>query len=314
MKPEGDDVDIRKTRGLRRDLRGWLREPMIHFTAIATALFLSWHVLRSSLTARPDRLVISSGQVERAITIFSATHLRLPTAEERRELIEGEIKTQVYCREAIALGLDRNDEIIQRRLEQKVRFVTEDTFRPTAPTEAELQRFFDERTTVRLPGPAVSFSQIYFNPQLHKNPDAEAAALITRLEARDGRLDYAVCGDVLPIPNDFEAVLLTDVAKLFGAGFADTLRGQPTGRWTGPIRSGFGVHVVLIRKREEAIPSSLADMRESALREWQNSRRAQANSDIYRRMRAKYEILVEMPSLRGTAVALSPSKRSDSDK
>jgi hypothetical protein len=260
------------------------------------ALFLAWSLVEDRVAPPQNRIVITAQQVERATDYFYQTHLRLPDPDELQPLIEDEIQTEVEFREGQALGLDRDDEIIRRRVKQKLEFMTEDVIDQAKPGDAVLQKYLDDHRDRFGAGPSFVFSQIYLDPSRHGDHlAADAEKLLARLNTGDGRLDYGADSDTLPVPNDFEATALPDVTAMFGTEFATALPKQATGKWIGPIRSGYGLHLVLVRAVKQGRPPELAEMRDQVLREYQAERRVEANLEAYRRMRAKYVITVQVP-------------------
>ncbi len=277
-------------------LRALAREPLVHFLVLGAALFLAWPLVSGVVSPPSNQIVIGAGQMRRAVEIFSKTHARPPNEQELAQLVEQEIQTEVEFREGLALGLDRDDEIIRRRIAQKLRFMVQDVVDQATPSDAELQRFLDAHAADFGAEPRFAFSQIYLNPDRHgASLDADATRLMARLNAPDGRLNYGVDSDVLPVPNDFEAIPLHNIASMFGDDFAASLADLPAGRWAGPIRSGYGVHLVLLREKRPGEPPLLANVRPALLREWQSARRVEANAQAYTRMRAKYVVRVEWP-------------------
>ena len=280
----------------RSRVRVWLTEPLLQFTVLGGALFLAWPLIADKVAPPQNRIVITAQQVQRATDYFYQTHLRLPDPDELQPLIEDEIQTEVEFRQGLALGLDRDDEIIRRRIKQKLEFMTEDVIDQAKPTDAVLQAYLDDHRDQFGAGPSVVFSQIYLDPSRHGDHlAADAAKLLARLNAGDGRLDYGVDSDTLPVPNDFEATALPDVTAMFGTDFAAALPKQPVGHWSGPIRSGYGIHLVLVRTVEPGKPPELAEVRDKVLREYQAERRVEANLEAYQKMRAKYAISVQLP-------------------
>jgi parvulin-like peptidyl-prolyl isomerase len=71
------------------------------------------------------------------------------------------------------------------------------------------------------------------------------------------------------------------------------------GRWTGPVESGYGVHLVLVRERTEGGLPELPDVREVVRREWLAARRREANAAFLRRLREKYTVIVGRPQWAG---------------
>jgi hypothetical protein len=279
---------------------------------IGGGLFLAWPLISDKVAPPQNRIVISAGQMQRAIDYFYQTHLRLPDPDELQPLVEEEIQTEVEFREGVALGLDRDDEIIRRRIKQKLDFMTDDIADQAKPDDKALQGFLDQHREAFGASEEIVFSQIYLNPDRHvATLDADAARLLTHLNSSDGRLDYGVDSDVLPVPNDFEATPLDTIVGMFGAEFADTLARQPVGHWVGPIRSGYGLHLVLVREVRQGKPPQLAEVRDQVLREWQAARRAEANQEAYRRMRAKYAISVQMPQTIAPSQGSAPPNVAD---
>lgn len=286
-----------------RALPGILRDPLVHFVVLGTALFLIWPFIADRVAPSPNEIVISQGELQRAIEVFHKTHLRAPDPPELDALVEDEVRAEVYYREGLALGLDRDDEIIRRRIAQKVQFMTQDLIHEDKPSDAELQRFLDLHRAEFGAEPQIAFSQVYLNPDRHRDGmESHAARLLARLNARDGRLDYAADSDPLPVPNDFELTPLPTIATVFGDEFSKALAAQPSGRWVGPVRSGFGAHLVLLRDRREGAAPDLAHIRDVVLRKWQATRREEENRAVYLRMRAGYVVKVEaLPPAVGSA-------------
>lgn len=280
----------------RGRLRAALREPLVHFLVLGAALFLAWPLMSGRVAPPPNQIVISAGQMQRAVDIFVKTNQRLPTAAEMSNLAEQEIQTEVEYREGLALGLDRDDEIIRRRIAQKLRFMVQDIVDQSAPSDAELQRFLDTHANDFGAEPQFAFSQVYLNPDRHgASLPQDAAKLLTRLNTSDGRLNYGVDSDVLPVPNDFEATPLHSIAGIFGDAFAQALASQKPGAWVGPVPSGYGMHLVLVRQIIPASAPRLRDVRAAVLREWSSAKRVEMNARTYQHMRAKYDIRVDMP-------------------
>ncbi len=276
----------------------------MQFTVLGGALFLAWPLVADKVAPPQNKIVISARQMQRAIDYFYQTHLRQPDPDELQPLIESEIQTEVEFREGIALGLDRDDEIIRRRIQQKLEFMTEDVADQAKPSDGELQKYLNDHSDEFGAEPQFVFSQVYLDPSRHAGNIAEDAnRLLARLNAGDGRLDYGVDSDTLPVPNDFEATPLHDVTAMFGSEFAAALPQQPVGRWAGPIRSGYGLHLVLVRAVKPGKAPELADIRDQVIREFQSDRRTAANLEAYRKMRAKYAISVQLPPTPAAGVA-----------
>jgi hypothetical protein len=106
-----------------KNIRTLWREPLIHFLVIGTGLFLLFELTQPPRGDMPERIVVSNSQVEQLDAQFSRTWLRPPTTAEFTGLIDNFVRDEVYYREALALGLDRDDPFIRRRMRQKLEFL-----------------------------------------------------------------------------------------------------------------------------------------------------------------------------------------------
>ena len=116
----------------------------------------------------------------------------------------------------------------------------------------------------------------------------------------DASLDLYAVGDRLLLDREFRDVPLREVRALFGLEFAQALPGLEVGRWTGPLRSGYGAHLVVVDELTPGHLPDLAEIRAQVLREWQNSAKERALADFYATMRLRYEVRVEWPEVEAT--------------
>ena len=273
-----------------------LREPLVHFLLLGTGLFLLFSIVGDSEESRIDRIDVSTGQVEQLIEGWTRTWQRPPTDEELEGLIEDYIREEVYYREALAMGLDRDDTIVRRRLRQKLEFFTDDLVAAVDPTEEELKAYLNENADAfRVPS-RVSFQQIYFNRDRRGDQAMrDAESLLARLHGASSHIDTAALGDSLMLPGDYELISEDEIVRQMGSQFAAALTDIPVGRWAGPVESAYGLHLVLIRERQPGSLPALAEVREAVEREWRNARRKEANEAFYRGLRDRYEVSIERP-------------------
>ena len=164
-----------------------LREPLLHFAVLGFALFVGYHWLAGG-TSSGDRIVITQGRIEQLAAGFNAIHQRMPTKTELDGMIEESVREEVYSREAIAMGLDRDDTIIRRRLMTKLQFLSEDTAPAAEPTDAELQAYLDAHAADFRIESRYTLTHVYLDPQRHGDHlDADAQALVAQLPRRSRR-------------------------------------------------------------------------------------------------------------------------------
>jgi hypothetical protein len=275
-------------------LRKILREPLLHFLVLGAGLFVLFGAVGEP-EQQPDRIVVSAAKVENLAELFRRTWRRPPTAAELDGLVEDHIEEEILYREALALGLEQDDIVIRRRLRQKMEFISEDLAAQAEPTQDELQTFLAAHPERFREPSRVSFAQVYLSPD-RRGEDAwsDAERLLVALDA--GRSDPAEAGDPFLLEQDYRELAVHDVERLFGQAFAARVAELPVGRWSGPVESGYGLHLVLVHERSPARLPDLAEVRDALANEWRGARREEANRAFYEGLRARYEVSVERPA------------------
>ena len=286
----------------------WLREPLVHFLALGVGLFLLFALVGGSDGDRTDRIEVSAAQVELLAEGFARTWQRPPSPQELRGLIDEHVRDEIYYREALAMGLDRDDTIIRRRMRQKLEFFTDDMLAAVEPDEDVLRDYLAENQAKFLVAGTVSFEHIYFNSDQRGDAAAgDAERLRNRLEAGDSELGIEKLGDRLPLPRKYSSEPTDRVGARFGSRFAEQLAGLPVGEWAGPIESGFGLHLVLVQERQPGEVPAFEEIRETVEREWRAEEREKAKEAFFEALRERYEVIVggagAMPDADGTPEA-----------
>jgi len=281
-------------------MRTWLREPLLHFLLLGSALFVLFGWVARATPGDATRIAITPGRIEQMTVSFQRTHQRLPNPSELDELIEDAIREEVYYREALALGLDRDDTIVRRRLRQKLEFVTEEA--APEPGDAELEAFLRTHPELFRTEQRYSLSQLYLDPERHGDRAKESTERwLEELGRRGGAsADTSALGDPSLLPARLDRVAAGEVSRLFGTKFERALQTLPVGQWTGPVPSGVGEHVVLLREREAARIPSLSAVRDEVHRQWAIGWRTEANARYYAELRQRYVVTVARPTAGAT--------------
>jgi hypothetical protein len=272
-------------------MRRLLKEPLAHFLLLGGAVFAVFTLARDPAAAAPrDAIVITAGQVRQMAMVFQKTWQRPPTPQELENVIEARVREEVFSREALAAGLDKDDTIVRRRMKQKLEFMLEDIAGQVTPTEQELQAFLDENADRFRSEAVFTFRHVYVSTDTRENPAEDARRLLARL--KKGEADIA--GDrLMMVEPVFRDAPQREVMRAFGRGFATGLLEVPTGEWSGPIPSGYGLHLVLVEERTLGAVAKLDDVRDAVAREWGVARRREMNEELYQRLRKNYSIRVE---------------------
>ena len=273
-----------------------IREPLLHFLILGAAIFAVHGFITRHKTDKRGEIVVTPAAIENLATGFTRTWQRPPTEEELQGLVRDYIREEAAYREALALGLDRDDMIVRRRLRQKLEFVSDELAARKEPSDAELQSFLlTHRGTFQIEA-HFSFRQIYFNPQLHgENLHRDVARVLNDLQNRDSRVHKTDLGDPFLLQQTFEDVSLSDLKKTFEDHFALAISALPAGSWQGPIESGYGAHLVCVTKHIDSHLPALAEVREQVRRDYLDARRREATDKFYKTLLSRYSVRIEAP-------------------
>ncbi len=282
-------------RPLPAAMRRLLEEPLLHFLLLGGGLFFAYALMqRNGPRREPGQIVVTLAEIEQMATGFAKTWQREPTPEELEALVRDRVREEVYCREAIALGLDREDSVIRRRLRQKMEFVSEDLAALVEPTDAELEEYLRTHLDSFRVDSSYAFDQVYLDPGKHGEKLAsDAADLLAQLNLVGSAVDASRLGDSVMIEPHFDLSPVSEITKQFGAPFASALGRLQDGRWAGPVESGYGVHLVRVRERIEGRVPGLDEVREAVRREWDDARRVAANEAFYKGLLGRYSVTIE---------------------
>ena len=270
-----------------------LKDPLVHFLLIGAALFALLRWQSDGGRENPQEIVITAEQLTQLRQATAVLQGREPTRAELEQLVEPAIREEVYYREALALGLDVDDDEVRRRLVEKMQYLTEDLVDPEPASEEELRAFFDAAPERFLIPELVTFDQVFFSPSTRG--DALAGDVEEALAAlRDGA-EPADVGDRTPLQERFEDAPRERVAVLFGEDMTNAVFTLPPGDWSGPYQSDFGAHLVRVISRSVARQPTFDQVREQAREAFAADRRRTANERAYAEMRARYDVVVDWP-------------------
>jgi hypothetical protein len=245
---------------------------------------------------RVDRIVIAQGRVEHLAALFERTRQRPPTADELRDIVDDEVLDEALYREGLALGLDRDDSVIRRRVRQKLEFVVDDVVGQVEPGTAELEAWLTEHDARYAQPARTSFRQVYLDPARRgEEVRADAERLLAELSAGTHGADVRALGDRTLIEHAHAQVSSADVARDFGQAFADALADLPEDAWSGPVSSAYGLHLVHVDARAPGRAPLLAEVRAEVERDWLYAEGRRASQRFHEQVLARYEVSIEWP-------------------
>ena len=272
-----------------------LREPLLQFLVLGAGLFGLFSIVDKKEAHAPAKIIISTARTGNLVDGFTRTWRRPPTEQELQELVESDVRDEVFYREGKAAGLDRDDVVIRRRVRQKMEFIAEDMVGPE-PSEEQLAAYLaahPERFKIE---DRLTFRHVFLSATRRANAmEGDVKQVANVLAHADAAVDTTALGDPFLLGEAFNAVLQSEIARTFGERFAQQLSVLEQGRWQGPIPSSFGQHFVFVNERSLGSLPPFDAVRQAVQREWANARRLEAVQKLYRTLRERYEIVVEPP-------------------
>ncbi len=273
---------------------GALKEPLIHFLVLGLLIFVAYHLLSPASLDRENRIVVNEAKVDQLVRLFSKTWQRPPTPTELKGLIDDYVKEEVYYREALILGLDKNDTLIRRHMRNKMQFLSAAEAGAPAPTDKELEDYLKANAAKYEVEPRISFSQIYFNPERRgSGVDSDVAAALAGLKF-DPNAEPQAFGESTLLPGHVDLAGRSSIAQTFGTEFADAIQQVTPGSWTGPIKSGFGSHLVFVEQHEAGRAASLDDVRAAVTRDWADANQKAFDEKRFFDLIGKYDVMIEL--------------------
>jgi peptidyl-prolyl cis-trans isomerase C len=288
-------------------VRRWLREPLLHFLVIGAALFAVYAALNRDPNDPKDRrrIVLTENDLSQMTIATLAQGRPAPTIEQMRNLLEAKIREEVLCREALAMGLDKDDIIVKRRMLQKMDFLAEDLSDLREPSRDELQAWFRNNAQRFAYPPRISFRHLYFSFDKHGANTAEAAAEALRQIAGKpaDSSDAVALADPFMFRDYYADRSPDQLGSEFGGKFERALFDLKPGSWQGPIESGFGWHLVFVDSLTPGRVPEFTEVESEVKSEWIKDQRAEFKRKAYEAMKARYEIV--LPSERAIEAACS---------
>ena len=273
-------------------MRKLFREPLLHFLALGFGLFLLFNIVSGAKGGADRRIVVNDATVANIVRQYQGAWKRPLMPSELQGLIDSHVREEILFREGVAMRLDRDDQVIRRRVQQKIIVISEESAARSAPTDAELEGYLSKHAE-RYGRPAViGFDQVMLDPRRHGSAlKADIAAALAGLTA--GAKPDAM-GDSSLLPTTAAAIPADLLARDYGDDFAASLATLPVGVWGGPVKSGYGVHLVRVTSRMPGRPAMLTEVRTAVERDWENDRRVSAREAYYQKARQKYDVVIDV--------------------
>ncbi|WP_421981506.1 peptidyl-prolyl cis-trans isomerase [Roseibium sp.] len=271
-------------------LRQLYRQPLLHFLLLGALIFAAYGLVAPGSETEPEQagedIIVTQQQIDRLIEEYHATWQRPPGPDEKEALIDGFIREEILVREALRLGLDQGDTVIRRRLAQKMHFLATSAARSQQPAEQDLKDFYAANEAYyRRPG-RIAFEQVFLGPAVDEELVEELRESL-RTGANPEQLGKRT---LLPF-----RVRLSEKARiegLLGEGAFERLEVLPLNEWQGPVKSGYGAHLVRVTEYQPPDLLSFDTVREDVVTDWTQKRAQDIRADALEAMRQRYRVVL----------------------
>lgn len=292
-----------------------LHEPLVHFLLIGLALFVVYAFVSRGQSGNVNhQIVISLDDVKQLDISFVSQWHRQPTQEEFTGLIEGFIRQEVLYREGLAMGLDKDDTIVKRRMAQKMEFLSEDVASAHEPSTQELKDWYAKNSQKFALPDRATFRHLFFSfDRRGQHAQSDAAAALEKVAGKPENSRAAVAlADPFMFQDYYGDRGPDQLAKEFGPSFAVGLFQLKPGSWQGPIESGYGWHLVWIESIVPGRVPAFEEVEPDVKTAWLADQKVVAWHEAYAAMRAKYDVIVPQPPAETAESKTRPPKQAPS--
>ncbi len=269
-----------------------LTEPLIHFLLLGLAMFILFGLV-SKKEDGEEVILIDDYDVDNIIASWEMQWKRLPTDQELKNLIQQNVRQEVFYQEALKMNLDHNDEIIKRRLAQKMEFLSNDLATIEEPSDEQLMSYFMAHENDYLIPAQYSFYQLIFSPDNRDDPKKDAVVFLeqSRYKPPSGMENS---GDPLPFPYFFDEVDATNLNRNLGMDFSESLDSLPINVWSGPVNSGFGWHLIYMKEKVDPRVDDFASVRNELVRDLEYENQKMMYNQVYKEFKKNYNVVYEL--------------------
>jgi len=262
-----------------------VKEPLVHFLLIGGMIFAAYSTFDDTPTV-PNRqqIVITQADLTALSAQFESVWKRKPRPQELNTMTEEMIRDRVLVNAALELGMDQGDTVINRRLRQKMEFFAASIAEAIEPEDGELEAFYQENFQNYQIPPKFALEQFYLGDQA--TPGIVEAALM----ALKNGTDPEQFRHPSLLPEQVEMTTMRILDGSFGQGFAASLVPLAIGEWAGPIRSGYGQHLVRLTGKIPAVHPTLEQVADKVFPDWQSSKRQEVLEQYYQSLRQGFEV------------------------
>lgn len=280
------------------------KEPLLQFIAIA---FIFFYVVETfmpneggvddpyTLDVSKETLIKFLQYQKKSFNAKAAeSHWQNLSDAGKESLIADYVRDEVLFREALNLGLEEDDQIIRRRLIQKLDYVTRGFISDIQISEAELTEYFEANKENYVVDASITFTHVFFDRKKHEETSLTTLAQETLSELNEKQIPFENApnfGDRFPFHRNYVDRTPQFVTTHFGQSLSEQVFETPIEqKWVGPFESEYGLHLVLVSKN---LPSRMPELDEVAgivLEDVRREKLDEARRNAVDKMISKYSV------------------------
>jgi hypothetical protein len=271
------------------------KEPLLQFLFIGALIYGTyWLYGPPNESAGERRILVETSRIESFISQWKARWNRLPTQQELDGIINSYVREEILYRQAVAIGLNKDDPVTRRRMGQKLEFLTKNIALVVEPKEAQLEQYYADNLDDYRDPDLITFAHAFLDPDARDKTTLDDADVLLKQLRAAGIPDPSTfsTGDRFMLESHYAEISELGIRRLFGGGFSEVVMKLDPGAWHGPVLSGFGVHLVYVYEHVRAPAPDFAKVRHLVLKNWQFNHQEKFYQDFINNLKSSYEIVV----------------------
>ena len=234
-------------------------------------------------------IYISDQEIVSLVSAWKSQVGRNPNDDEIARIINNLIDEEILYREALILGLDKEDRIIKRRLAQKITFLKQETI-ANSPTNQELINYFESNKDKYFIDATYTFTHYFFSSE-NNSKERSTKAFDTFLKTKN------IDSDPFFLGKNFVEMSLKNINSDFGQNFTSSFVNIPLNKWTGPIESSFGHHIVYISNTNDGYYPDISSILNKLEVDLLQAKRDKAVKEFLDEVKPEYKVFIN-PNLK----------------
>lgn len=237
-------------------IKKYLQEPLLHFLVLGGLIFLLYFYTNDGFTQEEQRIVIPQAKVDQLVYIWQKKQMREPSDAELKQIIDGEVYNEIMSREALKLGLERDDGVIRRRLVQKMSFVFADLSSLVEPSDEELRAYLEQHKEAFMADESLSF--IVQNKTI--------------------------------LEKEYTNVSAWEVSRIWGREFTKMLFSMPVDVWKRNVPTSYGDVDLLVTEKKIKQLRPFEEIKPQLKQAWQLEAQKKSEQAFYELLKKEYVV------------------------